>query len=260
MESLFTATYPITNGCNISCPWCAAHLGSQPLFNTRHIIGALDRAIKTYGPLHGVALSGGEPFSSSRLLAVKADLEAAGHRVFAITNGTMHDQIFEFVNGDTLDVALSVHNSDLFPTWVVEKKQALVNECRKKGLKIMGALFSVDSVPDIAQALDYLTENHDVFHTATISTVYHKNEPAMETRALLEAVFDLRPETRAHVMTPNKVAAIVDGHLVTLRRTPTAEEYFTTHEPEPPGCLMVAWNGEFMPGPLAHYSNEGVLV
>ncbi len=189
MEHLILATYPITNGCNITCPWCA-HSKTQPIFNTRYVLGALSRIPH---PIHGVALTGGEPFSCPDLLKIKAELEANGHRVFAITNGTLHDHIFEFVTGNQLDVALSIHNPAIFPEWITAKKEKLISLCREKGLKLAAGLFSVDCETDISASVEYIKKNSDAFTTATISTVYRKNIPAMTMRILLESVLDKLP-------------------------------------------------------------------
>lgn len=255
MEHLVLATYPIINSCNISCPWCAAHLSSQPLFNTRHVLGALSRIPF---PVHGVALTGGEPFTSPRILDIKRELETNGYRVFAITNGTLHDQIFEFANGGTLDIALSVHNPALFPPWIVEKKQALIDECRRRGLKIMAGLFSVDNDEDIKAAVEYILTNRDAFHTSTISTVYRRDVPAMSMGALIEGVTRYLPRHDLPFITPGKAVIEVDGFSIVLRRSPTKAEYNESYDI--PGCLFLAWNGEFMPVALAQYANEEVLA
>ncbi|KAF0218789.1 MAG: hypothetical protein FD174_2572 [Geobacteraceae bacterium] len=254
MEHLVLATYPITNNCNISCPWCAAHLSSQPLFNIWHVLGALGRIGK---PIHGVALTGGEPFNSPKILEIKAELEANGYRVFAITNGTLHDHIFEFCKGGTLDIALSVHNPSLFPEWIVEKKQALLDECRRRDLKIMAGLFSVDNEEDIKAAVEYILANRDGFHTATISTVYRRDVPAMKMSALIEGVTRCLPQFELPFITPGKSVVNVDGFSIVLRRSPTKAEYDESYNI--PGCMFLAWNGEFMPVALAQYANEEVL-
>lgn len=257
MGHLILATYPITNSCNISCPWCAAHLKSQPIFNTRHVLKALGRI--GY-PIHGVAVTGGEPFHNPDILKIKTELEAAGHRAFAITNGTLHDNIFQFVTGDTLDIALSVHNPALFPEWIVEKKQALIDECRKRGIKIMAALFSVDSCTDIDIAVEHILENRDVFHTATISTVYRKDVPAMPMDELMNAVARRLPEAVSDFQSPGKTVITCQGFDIVLRRSPTREEYEADSGYNIPGCLFLAWNGEFMPVALAQYANEESLL
>lgn len=256
MEHLVLATVPIINSCNLSCPWCAAHLSSQPIFNTRHILAALS---KIEHPIHGVALTGGEPFTSLRILDVKRDLEHAGHRVFAITNGTLHDQIWEFVTGDTLDIAMSVHNPALFPQWVVDKKYELLAECRNRGLKIMAGLFSVDSAEDIQLACEYILNNRDVFQTSTISTVYRTDQPGMRMEDLLELVsLSLGVDAEIVFQSPGKTVLMVDGYAIVLRRAPTIEEY--TPEYDIPGCLFMAWDGNFYPVAYAQYYNEEVLA
>lgn len=259
MQHLMLATYPIINSCNLSCPWCAAHLSSQPLFSTQYVLGALDRAVDKYGPIHGVALTGGEPFTSPRILQIKSELESAGHRVFAITNGTLQDQIWSFQTGETLDVAMSVHNPIIFPASVNEKKARLVAECRERKVKMVAALFSAESAQDVRAALDYLQENKEAFHTATISTVYQKDTPAMPMAKLLELVFDYRPEAVATFVHQEKVIMDISGFMVCLRRSPTREEYLSTDD-HVPGCLFLSWRGEFLPVALAQYENEEVLA
>jgi organic radical activating enzyme len=259
MQHLMLATYPIINSCNLSCPWCAAHLSSQPIFSTRFVLGALDRAVEKYGTLHGVALTGGEPFTSPKILDVKAELEAAGHRVFAITNGTLHDRIWNFLTGDTLDIAMSVHNPILFPEEVNAKKDLLVKECRDRKVKMAAALFSVESKQDVKASLDYLQLHKEAFHTATISTVYKEGVPAIPMTDLVEWVFDCRPESVARFVHPEKVVIDISGFILCLRRSPTREEYFAA-EDHVPGCLFLSWRGEFMPVALAQYDNEEALA
>jgi len=256
MEHLVLATYPITNSCNISCPWCAAHLSSQPLFNTSHVLKALQRIPH---PVHGVALTGGEPFASPRILDVKRELEENGYRVFAITNGTLHDKIWQFLTGNTLDVAMSVHNPSLFPSEVVEKKNALVTECRSLSIKMMAGLYSVDNYFDIRMAVESIIEHQDVFHTATISTVYRKDVPAMPMDELISKVL-LHLPVRYEIMfkTPGKTIITFSGYTICLRRSPTLEEYDDTYNI--PGCLFLAWDGEFYPVAHAQYFNEEVLA
>lgn len=259
MQHLMLATYPIINSCNLSCPWCAAHLSSQPLFSTRHVLGALERAGQTYGQLHGVALTGGEPFTSPKILDIKSEIEASGYRVFAITNGTLHDHVWEFQTEDTLDIAMSVHNPVLFPAEVNARKANLVKECKARKVKMVSALFSVETRADVVAALNYLQENKDAFHTATISTVYRKDVPALPMADLVSWIFDIRPETVATFVHHEKVVLDISGFILCLRRSPTKEEYFATDD-HVPGCLFLSWRGEFMPVALAQYENEEVLA
>lgn len=255
MEHLVLATYPITNSCNISCPWCAAHLSSQPLFNTRHVLGALSRIDK---PVHGIALTGGEPFTSPKIFDIKKELEENGYRVFVITNGTLHDNIFEFVTGNTLDIALSVHNPALFPEEIAQKKNSLLAECRKRGMKIMAGLFSVDNDEDIRSAIEYITSNRDVFHTATISTVYRKDVLAMSMDTLIDSVERLLPGSNILFKSPGKSVLAIDGFILVLRRSPTKAEYDESYDI--PGCYFLCWTGEFLPVALAQYANEEALL
>jgi hypothetical protein len=250
------ATYPIINSCNISCPWCAAHLSSQPIFNTHHVLRALGRVKQK---LHGVALTGGEPFTNPKILDIKSMLEAHGHRVFAITNGTLHDKIWEFVTGNTLDIAMSIHNPMLFPAEVVLKKAELMQGCRNRGLKIMAGLFSVDNETDIYQAISFILENRDIFQTFTLSTIYRPTVPAMSMSELERLVMSHLPASaKVLFWSVGKVVIDIDGYVIALRRSPTLEEY--SPEYDIPGCLFLAWDGEFYPVAYAQYYNEEVLA
>lgn len=255
MEHLVLATYPITNGCNISCPWCA-HAKTQPIFNTRYVLGALSRIPH---PIHGVALTGGEPFSCPDILQIKSDLEANGHRVFAITNGTLHDKIFEFVNGNQLDVALSVHNPAIFPEWIVQKKEELLNLCREKGLKLAAGLFSVDNEGDIEASIEFIKKNRDAFTTATISTVYRRDIPAMTIQTLLESILAKLEGAQVIFFATGKVVLEYEGFQIVLRRAPTRAEYSAEYE-ETMGCLFLSCMGEFAPVAVAQYINEEMLA
>jgi hypothetical protein len=223
------------------------------LFNTKYVLGALTRIPH---PVHGVALTGGEPFSSPKILEIKKELEANGYRVFAITNGTLHDQVNEFLSGDTLDIALSVHNPALFPEWIVAKKQALIDTCRDCNVKMMAGLFSVDNDDDIRMAVENILLNRDVFHTATISTVYRKDVPAMGMDDLMDKVAALLPGAYSDFSSPWKASVVSEGFNITLKCTPTKEEYWSNVEAKTPGCLFLCCTGEFLPVAEAQYINE----
>jgi hypothetical protein len=255
VEHLVLATYPITNGCNITCPWCA-HSKTQPIFNTRYVLGALSRIPH---PIHGVALTGGEPFSCPDLLKIKAELEANGHRVFSITNGTLHDHIFEFVTGNQLDVALSIHNPAIFPEWITTKKEELISLCREKGLKLAAGLFSVDNETDIAASVEYIKKNRDAFSTATISTVYRKDIPAMTMQTLLDSIMEKLEGATVTFFSTGKTVVEYEGFSIVLRRSPTREEYNADYD-DTMGCLFLSCLGEFAPVAVAQYINEEMLA
>lgn len=76
---------------------------------------------------------------------------------------------------------------------------------------------------------------------------------------LLDKVMALLPAAAEIVFSsPGKTIVMIDDYPLVLRRSPTRAEYDDSYAV--PGCLFLAWDGEFYPVALAQYLNEEALA
>jgi MoaA/NifB/PqqE/SkfB family radical SAM enzyme len=264
---------PITDSCNMKCPWCYYPMTDKDLQSAKHFDRTLlEMKIQGYNLL----LSGGEPTTRPDFFSFTKELREKNWQLFLMTNMiTLSDpDFFESVldagycdHSKTLHASLSMQHPKNYSEEIYRKKVGALVNLERNGLKANCIQFSISSLEELQWIRTFYDDTKRLYNHVRIRTMYGnwQNKNAKDKiwlsdlhKEFLSEFGDLIPTAASYPETSNIYSIYMRDKYcgISLSSAPTVENIDLMSCSRP--TLQLAKDGKCYSVPVAQIVSEGI--
>lgn len=265
---------PITDSCNMSCPWCYYPMTGKEPFGVKHFDRLLiDKKVQGYNLL----LSGGEPTIRPDFLSFSNELRGKGWQLFIMSNmvsladaGFFADVVaagYADIQTKTLYASLSMQHPKNYSEDIYRKKVDTLVNLERNGMKANCIQFSISSLDELSWIRTFYDDTKRLYNHIRIRTMYgnwqnkgDKNKIWLSDlyKSFLEEFGDLVPTLATYPETSNIYSIYMRDKYcgISLSSAPTIDNVDLMSCSRP--TLQLAKDDKCYSVPVAQIVSEGI--